>query len=403
MKTADPELMRAINRFHVLDTIRRHGAIARVEIGERTDLSATTVSAITASLLEDGLITVRHEGDIRSQTLRGRPRVMLALNPEAAWVVGAKLAANRIVFVATNFQGDVLASLVLPVRVDRIPTPVIADLVEDGVRRCVRDAGLGLDQIKTIALSLPGIIEHGTGKVLASGVLSDPDVSLHQAIATRLGIETIIESDANAITMAQHWFGQARDRDDFVLVAIEETLGLGVMHGGQLFRGAHGLSLTLGDMIMGAGGDNAVRLADLASEGAILASGQPDQRMSEAVRLGQGMAQVKGLLEAGDPGLRDAAARAGAALGIAIANLVALFAPPRVILVGTTLALGEHLLAPLRQAFANAIPAPLTDLADIVIDDAGDEFWARGAAAVALGELYGSPWGTTGPARHSLQ
>jgi predicted NBD/HSP70 family sugar kinase len=328
---------------------------------------------------------------------------MLALNPEAAWVVGAKLASNRIVFVATNFQGDVLASLVLPVRVDRIPTSVIADLVEDGVRRCVRDAGLGLDQIKTIALSLPGIIEHGTGNVLASSVLSDLDVSLRGTIATRLGIDTIIESDANAITMAQHWFGQAREHDDFVLVAIEETLGLGVMHGGQLFRGAHGLSLTLGDMIMGAGGDNAVRLADLASERAILASHEANPRMGEAMRLGQGMAQVRELVEAGDQGLQDAAARAGAALGIAIANLVALFAPPRVILVGATLALGDHLLGPLRDAFAKAIPAPLTTLAEIVIDDAADEFWARGAAAVALGELYGSPWGTTGPARHAMQ
>ena len=403
MKTADPELMRAINRFHVLDTIRRHGAIARVEIGERTDLSATTVSAITASLLDDGLITVRHEGDIRSQTLRGRPRVMLALNPVAAWVVGAKIAANRIVFVATNFQGDVLASLTLPVRVDRLPTEVIADLVEDGVRRCVRDAGLGLNQIKTIALSLPGIIEHGTGKVLSSGVLRDADVSLHQAIASRLGIDTIVESDANAITMAQHWFGQARDLDDFVLVAIEETLGLGVMHGGQLFRGARGLSLTLGDMIMGAGSDNAVKLADLASERAILNGSHADPQIAEAIRLGQGMAQVKGLVEAGETTLREAAARAGAALGIAIANLVALFAPPRVILVGSTLALGEHLLAPLRQAFANAIPTPLATLAEIVIDEAGDELWARGAAAVALGELYGSPWGTTGPVRRALQ
>jgi predicted NBD/HSP70 family sugar kinase len=403
MKTADPELMRAINRFHVLDTIRRHGAIARVEIGERTDLSATTVSAITASLLDDGLITVRHEGDIRSQTLRGRPRVMLALNPLAAWVVGAKLAANRIVFVATNFQGDVLASLTLPVRVDRLPTPVIADLVEDGVRRCVRDAGLGLAQIKTIALSLPGVVEHGSGKVLASSIITDLEVPLHEAIASRLGITTIIESDANAITMAEHWFGQARDCDDFVLVAIEDTLGLGVMHGGQLFRGARGLSLTLGDMIMGAGGDNAVRLADLASEGAILASRQSDPKMNEAVQLGQGMTHVRDLLEADDPGLQDAAARAGSALGIAIANLVALFAPPRVILVGATLALGEHLLTPLRQAFANAIPAPLTTLATLVIDEAGDELWARGAAAVALGELYGSPWGTTGPARHAMQ
>jgi len=393
MKTADPELMRAINRFHVLDTIRRHGAIARVEIGERTELSATTVSAITASLLDDRLITVRHEGDIRSRALRGRPRVMLALNPEAAWVVGAKLAADRAVFVATNFQGDVLADLTVPGRIDRISTTAIAALVDEGVRRCVRDAGLALDQIKTVALSLPGTIEHGTGKVLASSVLGDTDTSLRQAIAARLELDTIIESDANAITMAQHWFGQARDHDDFVLVAIEEALGLGVLHGGQLFRGAHGLSLTLGDMIMGAGGGNAVRLADLAGEGAILASLAP----------GQDMAQARSRLDAGDAGLQEAAARAGAALGIAIVNLVILFAPPRVILTGSALALGEHLLAPLRQAFASAIPAPLGALAEIVIDDAGDQMWARGAAAVALGELYGSPWGTTGPARHGLQ
>ncbi|MGV8833706.1 MAG: ROK family protein [Devosia sp.] len=401
MKTADPELMRAINRFHVLDTIRRHGAIARVEIGARTDLSATTVSAITAALLDDGLITVRHEGDLRSQALRGRPRVMLALNPAAAWVIGAKIATDRIVFVATNFQGDVLASLTSRVGVDRLPADVIADLVEDGVRQCVRDAGLALTQINTIALSLPGIIEHGTGKVLASAVLRDSDVSLHAIIADRLGIATIVESDANAITMAEHWFGQARDLDDFVLVAIEESLGLGVMHGGQLFRGARGLSLTLGDMIMGAGGDNAVKLADLASAGAIFNAGTAAPQTAAPVRAGRDIGQIRVLADAGDTGLCQAAARAGSALGIAIANLVAVFAPPRVIVVGSTLALGEHLLGPLRLAFAKAIPASLAALAEIVIDGADDQLWARGAAAVALGELYGSPWGTTGPARRN--
>jgi hypothetical protein len=72
-----------------------------------------------------------------------------------------------------------------------------------------------------------------------------------------------------------------------------------------------------------------------------------------------------------------------------------------VIVVGSTLALGEHLLGPLRLAFAKAIPASLAALAEIVIDGADDQLWARGAAAVALGELYGSPWGTTGPARRN--
>jgi DNA-binding transcriptional ArsR family regulator len=94
MKTADPELMRAMNRLSVLDAIRRRGPISRVEISERTELSPTTVSAITGSLLDDGLILTRHEGDIRSETVRGRPRVMLELNPGAARVVGAKIAAR---------------------------------------------------------------------------------------------------------------------------------------------------------------------------------------------------------------------------------------------------------------------------------------------------------------------
>ena len=56
MKTADPELMRAINRFHVMDAIRRLGPISRVEISDFTELSATTVSAITAALLDDILV-----------------------------------------------------------------------------------------------------------------------------------------------------------------------------------------------------------------------------------------------------------------------------------------------------------------------------------------------------------
>lgn len=393
--------MRAINRFHVLDTIRRRGPISRVEIGERTVLSATTVSAITASLLDDGLISVRHEGDLRSANGRGRPRVMLTLNPEAARVVGAKIASNRLIFVVTNFRGDVLAQLVLPVRVDRLPIEVIVDLVEDGVRRCVLDAGLALDEIKAVALSLSGIIEHGSGRVRRSQVLRESNVSLTEAIGKRLMRDTIVESDANAITMGEHWFGHGRDLDDFVVVTLEDSLGLGVMHGGQLFRGAQELSLTLGDMIMGAGGDNAIKLSDLAGEQAILGGNHADPHMRDAIRLGHGMARVRGRIEEGDTALRAAAERAGASLGIAIANLVSLFAPPRVILVGSSLALGECLLDPLRHSFAQALPPSLDNVAEIVIDEVGDALWARGAAAVALGELYGSPWGTTGPAHRT--
>ena len=70
MKTADPELMRAINRFHVMDAIRRFGPVSRVEISQFTELSPTTVSAITAALLDDGLIVPMQVGAVRD----ARPR-----------------------------------------------------------------------------------------------------------------------------------------------------------------------------------------------------------------------------------------------------------------------------------------------------------------------------------------
>ena len=90
----------------------------------------------------------------------------------------------------------------------------------------------------------------------------------------------------------------------------------------------------------------------------------------------------------------------GDAVGIAIANLITLFAPPKVILAGAALSLGERLLGAASRAVANFTPPSLADVSEIVVHDWGDDIWARGAAAMTLRDLYGAPWNTTGPARH---
>jgi hypothetical protein len=53
----------------------------------------------------------------------------------------------------------------------------------------------------------------------------------------------------------------------------------------------------------------------------------------------------------------------------------------------------------LREAVRIATPEPIADITEIVVHEAGDDMWARGAAALTLRDLYGAPWGTTGPAR----
>ena len=398
MKTADPELMRAINRLSVLDTIRRHVAISRIEISQGTQLSTSTVSAITASLLDDGLILSRHEGDLRSSAARGRPRVMLEINPDAARVVGAKITATRMTFVVTDFCGAVLSEYALPVRIDRMPIDVIADLVEDGVRACVIDARLTLGEIDAICLGLPGVVEHRTGVVRASPIFSEDKVDFSRVIAPRFGIRTIVESDVHAITLAHHWFGKARHLEDMVLISLERTLGLGVLHNSSLFRGAGGLSHNLGDLVLGADVSCFERLAALAGESAILGKASREGLYADAIRLGRGMSHAQTLMAAEDAQMLSNARRAAEAIGVTLANIVTLFAPPRVVLVGSSLALGQPFIEGLRQAYLTAVPPLLRDVSELVFDDSDDFFWARGAAAVALHELYESTWNTTGPA-----
>ena len=404
MKTADPELMRAINRFHVMDAIRRFGPIARVEICDRTELSATTVSAITGALLDDGLIITHQLGGIRD-VARGRPRVLLDLNPGAAHVVGVRIAPDRITIATTNFRADVLSSLTLPVRAGRHSAAVVADLVEDGIRRSVGDAGLEMSEISGVCVGLPGVVERGAGICRASPLFAERDIPLAAKLTRRLdGVVATIDSDVNLVTLAEHWFGQARGLDDFLVVSVELGLGLGILHRGELFRGANGLGPDLGDLLAKPpNGNGLVRLAAIASEESILAEARAalaGTGHEQAFRLGRGLDKVLERAEAGDPAVTALLRAAGEALGFAIANLIVLFAPPKVILAGPVLAAGEALVGPLRATVAALLPPSLADVADLAVHEWTDDIWARGAAAMTLRDLYGAPWGTTGPAPH---
>ncbi len=387
MKTADPEFMRAINRFHVMDAIRRFGPISRVEIADRTDLSPTTVSAITAALLDDGLIIPRSIGAVRDAA-RGRPRVMLELNPGAAFVVGARLAPDQITVAVTNFRADVVHTLSLPIRVDRQPVAVIADLVEDGVRRCVADAGLEMSGISGVCVGLPGVVESASGRCRQSPIFRERDVPFGEEVSARLGIPVTVDSDVNLVALAEHWFGHGVGLDDFLVVSVEYALGLGIMHRGELFRGADGLSPDLGDFL--------VRLPDEDGtanrlEAIMAAAREEDATVPRPARERGGVVTantVEGL----------AVQAAGDALGFAIANLITLFAPPKVILTGAALSAGNRLLTPLRAAVLRFTPTSFADVARIVVRDFGDDIWARGAAAMTLRDLYGAPWSSTGPA-----
>lgn len=404
MQTADPELMRAINRFHVLDTLRRFEPISRVEIGARTRLARATVSAIVSDLIAEGLVREGLADEVAEgngpAAGRGRPRIMLRMNPQAAHVVGIKLSLHQIAILVTNLKAEVLLSLVLPVRTERMAPEVIADLLEDGVRNSVAKAGLRLGDILGIGIGVPGFIDHGAGVVTWSPIFGRAMPAFARMVGDRLGVPTIMENDVNLVTLAERWFGQGQDIDDFMVVTVEHGVGMGLFLNGELYRGHHGLGAEFGHVKLGLDGPRcrcgqAGCIEAHAADYAILREAAriielPD--VTDAFAAHQAIAEVTRLALEGDERLAALFTRAGAALGLGIANLCNVLNPARVIVSGAGTRAGSLLLDPLKATMEANLISALQGRIDVLVEPWGDDVWARGAASLVLEGIYRAPW-----------
>ena len=72
---------------------------------------------------------------------------------------------------------------------------VIADLVEDGVRRCIEDANLEMPDILGVCVGLPGVVERSAGVCRQSPIFGDRDVPFGAELTRRLGVPASIDSD----------------------------------------------------------------------------------------------------------------------------------------------------------------------------------------------------------------
>ena len=401
-KTADPELIRAINRYHVLDAIRQGGSISRVEIAERTALSRATISTITGAFIEEALIYAEHV-KVPNGSVRGRPRVMLKLNPQAASVVGVRVAAHQISIAVTDFKADVVRALSMPIRPARQSLEVLADIIEDGVRDCVTKAGLSLHQISGIGIGIPGTIQEqaGLGRSRADG--AGAGQNLKDLLNARLSVPILVENDASLLAMAEHWFGQGRDVNEFAVITLEQDIGLGLFVGGEMYLGKAALGPSLAQMRVSpdfeSGSGQAACVDDCASQTAILNAA----RKIGAVKADEDIPTphlMKRLADAAGQGNDDLAAifaSAGHVLGYAIANLISLLNPARIILSGQGIHISPILIAALNEAIKANTPASLQDSTQIVfsgdhLSQDSDAMWARGAACTVLRQLYEAPW-----------
>lgn len=391
-----PDSIKTLNQFRILNTIRIAGSISRTEIAEIVGHSRATVTNITAQMIASGLI---YEKKVEGSSARGRNRVMLAINPEAAYVVGVKVSAFRIGCVVTDILANEKSSVIMPVRTAERPVEFVADLIEEAVRHCVKEAGLSLKQISGIGIGVPGLVDSREGLSYWSPLYKRGTTPLKELIQKRFNINTYVDNDANAVTLSQLWVKEGKGINNFAVVTIEDGLGLGIVIDGELYRGSNGFAGELGHFIATPGGEQC-RCGKRGCYEAYISNFGILSGVQQLCATGAWTCKdpktltYEEILEGarrGDQALMDMFKRAGQYLGLALSGIIQIFNPSKIIVTGNGTGAGSLLLNSMYDMIEEGTAPDMLGKVEVVVPPWQDIDWSLGAACLVLQELYKSP------------
>lgn len=402
MPSANLDLIRAINQFNILNSIRARGAVSRSEIADMTGQSRASVTTITAQMIEKGLI---FEKNTEVTGERGRNRVLLALNPDAAFVVGVKLAATKMSCAVCDMKGETRSTIVREENFRRKDVEFITGFMEDIILKTVEVAGLSMDNISGLGIGVPGVVDSSTGTCHWSPLYEAGEVPLRDRIYDRLNVPTYIENDANTLTLAHQWFGEGKGVDNFLVITIEEGVGMGIMANGQLFRGSRGFAGEMGHVPVAPDGEECVcgKRGCLATVLGAMAVIREAERVAEKglwLRENESEINFSEVVDAAKKGqkeLVDILKKAGHHLGVGVSVLINIFNPEKIIISGQGVEAGDLMFKPMNEAVIKHTFSDMLALSKIVIPEWQDADWAKGAASLVLQELYKSPFNTIRP------
>jgi len=382
---ARADTIRTINRQIVLNYVRERSPISRAEIAHETALQRSTISLIVEELKADGLIE-----EIEGESTGGRPPLLLRLRASGPVAVGVDVGTRRTVVATSDLAGRVL---------EQVEFETVAD-ADETLDRMIRHVTELVKKergaVEGVGVSLPGLVDFETGTALFIPHFKWREWAVGRGVGEATGLPVIVDNDANAVALAELWFGRPEVREvrDFIMVLVESGLGTGIVFDGQVYRGELGAAGEFGHMTIGQDAPVACATGSrtcweaFASERAAVAryatlsGGQAARRLTFDQLIERALA--------GETAARAALAETARHLGVGVANLIKGLSPEAVILGGRIARAWALIEEDLKAAVAEnsvcrGLPAPR-----IFVSSLGEQPRLRGAISLVLAGKFAS-------------
>lgn len=212
----------SFNARRIVSDIRRIGPMSRADLARTLSLTPSTVTRLTAQLMDDGLLS-EHE-DIDRKPQKGYPAKLLHLNPRGLCTAGVYFDPDRITLCISTLSGDILAQDQLPVH-DR-SFDAIMSAAGAGVKRLTSEADVTMAQMAGCGVSYPGRYSEDPTRVMRIRQFRDwPHVNVRRDLSPYFGMPVQHMNDAKAACLAELYHGTARNLRNFCYIWLSYGIG----------------------------------------------------------------------------------------------------------------------------------------------------------------------------------
>ena len=323
------------------------------------------------------------------------------------YLVGVDIGGTNIVVGTVAEDGSAVLGIgqapTLPEEGPQAVVGRIARLVQSSIAEAQKTAGVPRDRIVGVGIGSPGPLDRERGVVLLTPNLGWRDLPLRDLVSEATGLPASLDNDANCAIYGEWWAGAARGSRFVVGLTIGTGIGGGIVIDGKLYYGTSGVAGEVGHTTI----DSTGRRCKCGNYGCLEAYASGPAIAARAVegleigaesdlpeRVGGDLAKITAqtvyeAAKAGDEYALEIVRDTAKFLGAGVGNLVNIFNPDTVVIVGGVTMAGDQLFVPLRGEVKRRAFKPAVDRCRIVPGELPGTAGVVGAVATFKHDVWG--------------
>ena len=164
-------------------------------------------------------------------------------------LLGIDLGGTKLAMSMFDLEGIVIDKQYIPL--DSRKGKEVGTLITNNIEALIKSDQFINDPIHSIGISVPGISRSKTGTVWAPNIPGWDDYPLLSEVqAVTKNVPVTIESDRACSILGEVWQGKAKGCRDAIFLAVGTGIGAGIITNGIVLRGAHDISGAIGWMAL---------------------------------------------------------------------------------------------------------------------------------------------------------